>query len=670
MIHTAYNQPGGKGLILDRGKAATNRVWFVQSTHAKASDSAGYGRHPDLPFATLDYLLTNYSTLGVSSYDIVVVGPGHNEGLANDQWAFAIADLTIVAHELAVGGLAPIFDFDHANTSIDITANNMTLVGLKFRPSITDVLIGVEIATDVTGTRLIGCEFMCGEDGAGVDDFAVCLKLVSGNHDTVIRGNRFLSHVSAAGYTHAVSIAAASNRLVIENNVIYGQFATGGIVEAAAGTEHVFRGNNITTTGTNISFHGSSTFAARLGGGGGAGGAGNVDAAAVEDVAGNLIGRNDNDNAADTTQVAANDDGSVLEREEALKDYVKTLFSAAAGTGVYPTGVTSDSILAMLMSKAATAAASSYNNTTDSLEAISDALAAGTGATTALEADHLDHLMAAADGTGAYPASAANDSVVSMILAKGATATASTYDNTTDSLEAISDALAAGTGATTALEADHIDHLMAAADGTGAYPASAANDSVVSMILSKDNPAAASSYDNTTDSLEAISDQAAKIDGAALGTVVAGSATAVVERCCEKSDGAVLAGADDLFTIAGGPVLAQIYGIVTTLIGGAATCKLQITTTTPAATVDLNAGAVAIDNDAAGTSYYNVGATSVFTPVTAGIVLLDPVTVEPTWMLLPIGTVKAFCSGAQDGNIKWYMRYKPLSPNSLVTAAA
>ena len=143
----------------------------------------------------------------------------------------------------------------------------------------------------------------------------------------------------------------------------------------------------------------------------------------------------------------------------------------------------------------------------------------------------------------------------------------------------------------------------------------------------------------------------------------------VVPLAVEKSDGAVLSGADNLFTITGGPVLAQIYGLVTTIIGGAATAKLGITTTVPAATVDLNAAAVAIDDDAAGTMYYNVGATSVFTPITAGVKILDPVTVEPTWFFLPIGTVKATCSAARTGNIKWYMRYVPLSPDSLVVAA-
>jgi hypothetical protein len=156
-------------------------------------------------------------------------------------------------------------------------------------------------------------------------------------------------------------------------------------------------------------------------------------------------------------------------------------------------------------------------------------------------------------------------------------------------------------------------------------------------------------------------------DGSAF---VAGGLAMYLPRTVEKSDGAILTGNDDLFTITGGPIRAKITGIVTTIIGGSANGDLQIVTTEPAATFDLNAAPVAINDDASGTSYRNVGATSVFTPVTAGAVIIDPVTAEDVEFLLPIGTVHFRSSAAQTGNIKWYLTYWPLSPNSSVVAAA
>lgn len=153
--------------------------------------------------------------------------------------------------------------------------------------------------------------------------------------------------------------------------------------------------------------------------------------------------------------------------------------------------------------------------------------------------------------------------------------------------------------------------------------------------------------------------------GAALAAVpVAGI---VAERMVEKSDGAVLNGADALFTITGGPILVtEFVGIVTTVIGGAANCQIVEAVTEPAGNVNLSTN-VAIDADAAGTSYtFTSAAPGVLTPTTVGALANVPV---ERW-LCPIGTINATCSAAQTGVIKWYMVYKPLSPNSVVSVAA
>jgi len=143
-----------------------------------------------------------------------------------------------------------------------------------------------------------------------------------------------------------------------------------------------------------------------------------------------------------------------------------------------------------------------------------------------------------------------------------------------------------------------------------------------------------------------------------------------LERCLEKSDGAVLnAAIDPLFTVAGGPVLAQVYGICTVDIGGAANGTLQHTTVTPAATVSLST-TVAIGAMNAGGSIRFVGAAGVLTPDDAGAKIIDPVTVGDCWFLLPIGSLGFLGSASQTGNFKWYLRYVPLSPNSVVTVAA
>lgn len=145
-------------------------------------------------------------------------------------------------------------------------------------------------------------------------------------------------------------------------------------------------------------------------------------------------------------------------------------------------------------------------------------------------------------------------------------------------------------------------------------------------------------------------------------------------RTVAKLDGAVVNAAgvgDPIFEVSGGPVRCKITGLVTTLIGGAANMSLQHTTLAPAATVALNAAPVAINADAVGTIYNNLGGTSVFTPSTGlGFVILDPVTVEEAEFILTPGTVAALASAPQAGVIAWHMTYWPLSPDARVVAAA
>ena len=135
----------------------------------------------------------------------------------------------------------------------------------------------------------------------------------------------------------------------------------------------------------------------------------------------------------------------------------------------------------------------------------------------------------------------------------------------------------------------------------------------------------------------------------------------------EKSDGAILSGLDSLFTITGGPIMVtEFIGFVTTLIEGAATLHIEETVTTPASTLVLSS-TVAVDDDAAGTSYTFTAATpGVLTPTTAGGFLVVP---AMRW-LCPIGTIACHGSAARVGVIKWYISYVMLSQFSKVVAAA
>lgn len=218
------------------------------------------------PFKTLDYAI---SRCKASRGDIIVLMPGHNEdydaSTSGDNKAFDvdIAGVTIVG--LGQGELRPTFDFTNAGAKCVIGADNVVLKNIVFRPSVTDITIGLEIETGITSATLEDIDFAMGEAGDGTDEYIKAIHLVSGNHDTIFRNVKIFAHASAAGATHGIHIDAASDRLTFQNVIIDGPYATNGILEDAAGLNHIMEDCSVSTTGTNYGFASGSTFAKRVG---------------------------------------------------------------------------------------------------------------------------------------------------------------------------------------------------------------------------------------------------------------------------------------------------------------------------------------------------------------------------------------------------------------------
>lgn len=232
---------------------------------------------------------------------------------------------------------------------------------------------------------------------------------------------------------------------------------------------------------------------------------------------------------------------------------------------------------------------------------------------------------------------------------------------------------------------ERLEHIAATLDGAAGiatFPASAAPANDVSMaevlravydnvsgVDGSTNVLGANDADNGFSSNSVV----ANADGSVLerqeyiqSTQLATLLT-TLERSIVKADGAVLNGDDDLFTVAGGPIMiTRFVGRVTTIIGGAANMTIQEAVTTPAGDVAFST-TVAIDSDAAGTTYtFTAASPSVLTPTTAGALVNVP---QVNWLAVP-GTIQALGSAAQSGVIEWTMTYIPLSPSATVTAAA
>lgn len=241
---------------------AEAQVLFVDSgaTNTLDADDGVHGHSLVDPLATVDYAI---GLCTASERSIILVAPGHVEDFDDSTTGFDadVAGISIIG--LGVGSLRPRFDFNHATSKCILGANDVKIKNVIFRPSVATVAIGLDLETGITGCVLEDVEFAMGEAGDGTDEFVKAVHLTSGNHDTVMKNVKILTHASCNGATHAIHVDAASNRLTFDNVIVDGPFSTGGVIEDAAGLNHIVVDCAIETTGTDFGFHASSTYAKR-----------------------------------------------------------------------------------------------------------------------------------------------------------------------------------------------------------------------------------------------------------------------------------------------------------------------------------------------------------------------------------------------------------------------
>lgn len=601
--------------------------FYVGPNAQGAGDDGRAGRSKETSLATIEAAIAKCTA---SKNDIIYLLPGHTETVAT-AGAIALDKIGIRVIGLGTGALRPILTFSAVDATLLLNAASTSIENVIIKPSIDSVVspivvsaadckVDVEIQDASAAVECVAGILAT----AGADRLKINLKYIG-----FVTGNALVSAIQLVGVNDA------------DINVDFYGIASTSIVDmlTTACTDIKVKGTFYNSGTTDLSKNvtatiGSCTWSVEgfdaaagaefSGGSGNAIAAGDLSAIAAavavidefHDVAAknNVLNAQINEVIGNKTDDAAT--GMVTETDT-LVGYIKQLVGA---------GISRDAVIGALASAAATGAVTD----TDTLMA------------------YIKQLVT--EGI-------ARDAVIGAV--DTAAATGAVTD--TDKLMAYIKQLVT--------ELQVVDGLH------DVPPVDAVTDATMRDVVGKKNDAAVVTV-GTEKSLMAYLkgalNTALKIDSAALGTVVAGSLAAAIPRCVEKANGSVEnATTDDLFVVSGGPVRAKIVGLVSTVIGGAANMSLQHTTTDPAATVDLNAAPVAIDADAAGTIYTMVGNTGVFTPSTGlGFKIGDPVTVEEVEYILAPGTVKALGSAAQTGVIKWYMSYVPLSPNSLVVAAA
>ncbi len=436
-------------------------VWYVNSNVTTEGDGTSWTN----AFDTL-----NEGIGACSVGDFVDVAEGHNEAIiAADGIDADVAGITIRGY--GSGTRMPTIDYDHADGEFVIGATSVTLFNLRFNASVTIVTHAIDIENAGDYARIIYCEFPDGE-AAGTDEFVDTIQVGTTATDITIIGCNYFS--TGTGSNNFVDLSAATiANATATDNTIYGAFAEAGIWAGAAVPTNVTVSYNTVT----------NTTSGQLG---------------IE-FAGNATGWM-HDNLVSTDAIGTSYDPGRMSDSGNMWDDFDTYDTTAVPWTTNETGVNRWGVTELAQIEAE--------------------------ATDALEADHLDHLFAASVADEPV-----NDSFAADITTSGSDW--SDFVASTDSLQAI---------------ADHVQTLITTGAGTGTAPTGVTNESIIAFLLAKGATATASTFNNTTDSLEAISDglsgQGSSGRNSLLGTQVARGAADIFDGTTTS-----------LFTIAGGRVL-------------------------------------------------------------------------------------------------------------------
>jgi hypothetical protein len=209
-------------------------VWFVDSGHAAASDTAGFGQNPDAPTATIDYAI---GLATASQGDVIYVMPGHNEAIS------AGTDMVVDKIGLSIIGLGrgmnrPILDFDNTAGSIEMDAASCRLSNMVFRASVASTVVAINV--DADDCEIDNCFFFWEDTG---DEFITCID-IDGVDRTYVHDNVFETELSAGASTEAIRLDDTLETR-IEDNIFRGTWSASTIMSEGLLSQRLMILNNV-----------------------------------------------------------------------------------------------------------------------------------------------------------------------------------------------------------------------------------------------------------------------------------------------------------------------------------------------------------------------------------------------------------------------------------------
>lgn len=242
-------QGAAPAFLLD-SRFCPGNVFFVSSTSTNKGDSAGKGRTPDAPFATLDYAI---GVCTANQGDVIIVLPGHAETITGAAGvALDVAGVSVLG--VGQGRLRGKFTFTTAvGASFDISAANCRVEGLVFLNGIDAQTAMVNVTAADAAIR--DCEFALTDLEATSTTQATLGILASDAADRLTLERLHLHGEPATGTTSAISYGACDNVVIRDCRITGNHTTAGSIANTAAAVGGIIDGNfivNQTADGNNM----------------------------------------------------------------------------------------------------------------------------------------------------------------------------------------------------------------------------------------------------------------------------------------------------------------------------------------------------------------------------------------------------------------------------------
>ena len=205
---------GGLYAIEDRATTTGDR-WFVHS--GTGTDAAGYGQHPDIPVATIDYAI---GLAAANNGDIIYVMPGHAENIIAAGIDVDKAGLKIIG--LGVENNRPTITFTATTSDVDIDADDIYISGLRFVSNINNLAWFID--ANMENLTMEDCEFVTSNTKEAYN----FINLATTKDHFTFRRCKFLQPTDPDGTDHGDNTGCFyfedSEDILIEDCVFQGEF--------------------------------------------------------------------------------------------------------------------------------------------------------------------------------------------------------------------------------------------------------------------------------------------------------------------------------------------------------------------------------------------------------------------------------------------------------------